>query len=181
MTSWNSWLPNSSVPHTTTETVNRHHPEHPFQKCGRFLGVLRVRKGLSRKELISRLLEKIDEDDPFLERISESLLKRVEVGQVVKLNRKMVEVFVQALNCTSSERFQLLVLADLNPFADSQGGMDAVDKALTQVFFLLRERSIVRHLIASAVSKSPSPTLTDERLMLLLVEIADRVKQSTIR
>ena len=176
MTSCNSWLQNSSAPHTPIETANRHHPKHPFQKCGMYLGVLRVRKGLSRKQLISKLIDKLNADDPFRGKISESLLKRVEVGQVVKLNRKMVEAFVLALNCTSFERFDLLVLADLNPFANNRGDMDDVDKVLAQTFLFLRDIPVVRHLIASALIKSQSSSITDDRLIQLLAEIAERVK-----
>jgi hypothetical protein len=148
----------------------------PYEAFGKFLAVLRDHKRLSRKQLISRLLNEIDEDDPFFPRISESLLKRVETGQVVKLNRRMVEVFMRALNCTSEERFQLLVLADLNPFADSQGGMSSADIMLANAFFVLKNQVRVGYLTHRAVNDSDPRKFTEAQLLQLLCEIVSHIK-----
>jgi hypothetical protein len=88
----------------------------------------------------------------------------------------MIEVFVHALDCTSAERFHLLVLADLNPFADNQGNISAVDMTLVHAFFLLKDRPIVKHLVNKTLNQSQSPNLPDEQLIQLIAEIVDRVR-----
>jgi transcriptional regulator with XRE-family HTH domain len=84
----------------------------PNLLIGAEVGRLRTSKGLSRQQLFTRVYRHLDNDDPILEVINESWLKRVETGEVVNLTRRMLEVLCQGLDCTEKQKARLLLYAD---------------------------------------------------------------------
>ncbi|MEO7911165.1 MAG: helix-turn-helix transcriptional regulator [Roseiflexaceae bacterium] len=89
-------------------------PEPAIRRCGAAIARLRTLRGWSRAKLIARLYDQIDPTAPVYDRISIAWLARLEQGRVVKLSRAMLDALCHALECSSHERIELLLLADRN-------------------------------------------------------------------
>jgi DNA-binding PadR family transcriptional regulator len=153
-------------------------PEPAVMLCGQFIGVLRTRKGLSRKELIARLHRELDEDDPLYYEVSDSWLRRLEAGVLVKFPRSTILALSRALRCTPEEQGELLIIADRNPLADDNGRMSQPARVLAGFVILLNNHLVARSMIEIALTNSPSSRLSEEELMHLFSHIMARVAPS---
>jgi transcriptional regulator with XRE-family HTH domain len=109
----------SSAPETTRKTRRKR-----TQRWGPRIRELREAKGWSRTALQGRYQKQLEERNPdfdFEELLSDAWLSRAERGQSVIYTREHIEVLCDALECTSSQRVEILIAADLNVFADING------------------------------------------------------------
>lgn len=112
-------------------------PEVATQRLGSEIARLRNQRAWSRSHLVLRLMRMVDENDPLADMISESWLKRLEDGRIVKVSRHMLELLCQALDCTDEERVWLLLCADRNPLASENGPPNRVAMLLNYTIHLL--------------------------------------------
>lgn len=150
-------------------------PEPAAMLCGQFIGVLRTRKQLSRKELVARLHRELEEDNPLYYEVSDSWLRRLEAGVLVKIPRSTLLAISQALRCTPEEQRELLIIADRNPLADDSGRMSQAAKVLASFVILLNDHPVARSMIEMALTDAPSLRLSDEELVRLFSNIMERV------
>jgi transcriptional regulator with XRE-family HTH domain len=176
MASNDSRISNSPSTPKPNRTVKLSSSRNPSQQFGEFVGRLRNRRGLSRSQFAVRALEQLDEASPYF--ITESLLKRIELGQVVKLNRGLVDVLAQLLDCTFYERIRLLVLADLNPFAHSQDDMSEKDLALAYAFVQLKDWLIVWQEDKTGLHDPLSLKFADDQLLRALKDLVDHMNHA---
>lgn len=115
-------------------------PELSTQRCGEEIARLRNIRNMSRARLVARISTEIDEDDPSADSISESWLKRLENGVLVKLPRTTLDAICRALRCTPRERARVLLLADRSALATEETP-DAVAETLNYVTLRLHEQA----------------------------------------
>jgi len=122
-------------------------PDIPTIRCGDRIVRLRTQRGLSRSRLIQRLFDVLEPADLSRYNISEAWLARLETGHVVKLPRGIMEGLCRALNCTASERWDVLLEADRNILADVDGVLTDDAKAFTRAMARLYENPRVVTLL----------------------------------
>jgi hypothetical protein len=146
--------------------------------CGRYFEQLRAQRGFSRHAVVQRYYEIFGSDESAMLPLSETQIKRFESGELVKLNRRFIECLAYAIGCTPSERFQLLICADMNPFADCNGEMEALDVALVGALLFLKSNPHIADLLSRLPIDPHTAQLNYEQCGLqLLISIGPLLKQ----
>ena len=96
-------------------------PEESTKRLGDEIARLRNEKGLTRTQLVVRILYMLGAEHPFTEVISEGWLNRLESGRLVKISHETIEILCEALKCTDGEKIIVMMYSDRNPLSDSQG------------------------------------------------------------
>jgi transcriptional regulator with XRE-family HTH domain len=148
-------------------------PELSTRRLGEEVARLRNTRNWSRAKLIVRLYDVLDADDPTLDHISESWLKRLENGHTVKMPRQTVEVLCQALHCTAKERARLLLYADRSIFVDCNGAPDAVAEALN--YMIDRLYTETGEILAGLIGQRRAADLDEQELFELTATVLELV------
>lgn len=158
-------------------------PEQALIRLGRKVARWRTREGLSRSKLARRLVRLHDQlppGDPEEEiDIGESQIRLIEEGKRVKVSRRVIELFCIALNLTSVERSQLLVIADRNPLADPSGHMDDLSDFLLQAVVDVRDDPKGRLLFDQLLRDKRIDSFTREERIDNLLRILTFLKNSS--
>jgi transcriptional regulator with XRE-family HTH domain len=149
-------------------------PEASVQRCSAEIARLRTKRNWSRAKLVARLYDELELGDPNFDSISESWLKRLESGQMVKLSRQTLEAICKALNCTPQERVSVLILADRNVFAEADGTTERVAVALTRALIHLKANPMVHEILGNIIGQRRAEDL-DENELLELIVTAERL------
>lgn len=147
-------------------------PETCTQRCGEEIARIRTLRKWSRSKLIARLYTELSEDDPTYDSISESWLKRLENGEIVKLPRQTIEALCRTLLCTPTERARILLYADRNIL----GAVDAPD----EVALLLNEvigdlHTAAADILADLIDQRRTADLARQEKLLLVAKALDLV------
>jgi transcriptional regulator with XRE-family HTH domain len=145
-------------------------PEMAAKRVGETIARLRTSRNWSRAKLISRIYDQKEEDtnDGPDDILSESKLARLESGRAVKVPRKMIEDICQALNCTDTERAEILLAADRNVFADEE--VEVGPEAYVLNYLALRLRNDAAEILAGIVGERDYTDLTAEEVNELCIE-----------
>ncbi len=146
-------------------------PESTTASCGQAIAKLRVKKNVSRRQVIARLLRELHEDDPLYEQVDISWLRRLEDGQVVKLPRHTILALGRALRCTQAELNELLLIADRNPLADDDGNMSPIAREIAELALCLKSDPTAQRMIERALSDPRAAKLTPEGRLQLFKHI----------
>src|SRR5688572_23047085 len=95
--------------------------EFPTKKFGEQVARIRTLRGWSRALFVKHMDALVEERFLVNESVSEGLVRTVEEGRKATISRALLELLAEALKCTPSERLNLLLAADRNPYADSDG------------------------------------------------------------
>lgn len=153
----------------------------PTKAFGQQIALLRNRQGLSRAELVKLLDDELEEFGFSLgQKVSEGWLRNIEDGNKVKITRPVIELLASALNCTSSERFYLMMLADRNPLADSDGNVGVVEEFLLRAISDVNQHPRARFLLSKMVgdNKEKVAKLTSRELFDILEKILMMVREN---
>lgn len=153
-------------------------PELSTQRCGEEIARMRTVRRLSRARLVARIGTEIEEDDPCADSISESWLKRLETGVLVKLPRPTLEAICRALRCTPRERARVLLLADRSALAGDDAP-DAVAEALAFVTLRLHEQA--HAVMADLIGQRRASELTEAEIMEITATALELLARRTQR
>lgn len=155
-------------------------PEQHLKRLGLKVARCRTREELSRAKLVERLLHlhySLPPDDPEEKlNISEGLIRNIEEGKKVKVSRRLIELLCIALKLTSTERLQLLAIADRNPLADKNGQMDGVSDFLLQTVIDIRDNPKGKILFDQMLNDKRAESFTREERIDILLRILDFLK-----
>lgn len=139
-------------------------PEQAARRCGAEIARLRTRRNWSRAKLIARLYDELGPDDPNFDTISESWLKRLENGHVVKVPRQTIEALCRALQCTPREHARLLLYADRNGLVGA-ADPDQVSELLH--YTMLRISADAHDILSSLIGQRRAADLDDQEYLEL--------------
>lgn len=139
------------------------------KRFGHKVARLRTKRIGSRSQLVRRLDDELDADDPSYNSISEAWLARLERGEVVNLRRPVIEALCRALGCTPQERLHLMQLADRSPFSES----DPVADVLTSVMVLLFSET--HQPLSKLIGKREATELTEKEMLVFVATAIEMV------
>lgn len=150
------------------------------QRWGPIVRKLRDGKDWSRTVLLGMYLQKLvaRKGDAFdhHEVPLESWLSRAENGRNVNVTRENIEVLCEALDCSPEQRWEILMAAGMNIFADVDGNMSDEDKffqrALTSLSNSRRARRVIEHYALKHEEALRAGGENDLELLLAVVQAA---------
>lgn len=140
-------------------------PEQAVKRCGQEIARLRTRRRWSRPKLIARLYDELDPNDPSVDTISESWLKRLENGDMVKVPRQILEALCRALRCTQRERARVLLYADRNGLVGAEHP-DAIAEILHYTIIHLYDAT--HDLLTNLIGQRRADELDDQEMFELI-------------
>jgi transcriptional regulator with XRE-family HTH domain len=146
-------------------------PEPTARRFGDEVARLRTKRGLSRARFISRLYALQSFDTSLRETISESLLRQIEEGTKVKITRHIIELFCLVLECNPGERLNLMIAADRNVLANSDGAIDPEAEVLLRAVDEIYNNSTARTLLKLLLTNKETATLNNHEIFEILERI----------
>jgi len=145
-------------------------PELVTKRCGEAFGRLRVIKGLSRPQVLSRLYRDYP-DGSVIEEITESWLERFENGRLVKVQRHTIIALCKAIRATPRELWNVLVASDRNALADDDGVASPAAEALIIFSAYLYDIPEVKDMLTSITKDKRVATMSREALFQLMADV----------
>jgi transcriptional regulator with XRE-family HTH domain len=147
-------------------------PSSRNKLLGDRIAVVRTARGLSRAKLVSKVLGLLDADDDRRALVSESVLREIEEGNRVTVPRALLELLVQALDCSLSERLDILLAADRNVFATSNGHTPEPANVLLRSIALLYETDpLVKTQVEMLLGDRHAALLDADELLSILEKV----------
>jgi transcriptional regulator with XRE-family HTH domain len=147
-------------------------PPKRHQLLGDKIAALRSQRRLSRAKLVSKALGLLTPDDQLRGFISESSLREIEEGNRAYLSRQLLELICAALECSASERFDVLLAADRNVFAERDGNTSEPLLAVLRALQLLLETDpVVKTQIEVLLDQRDATRLNAEELISILERV----------
>lgn len=150
------------------------------RRFGEAVARIRNKRQWSRAKLIARLLNEVDESDPNYGSISETWLKRLENGEMVKLTRATIEAVIRALRCPLNEKADLLLYADRNVLLCEEEIPNPINEMLNYILIVIQEDA--RIILKDLVNDYRGDKLTDsEQFELAASALELAIKQRSKR
>lgn len=141
----------------------------PSRQLGNKLAGLRLKRSLSRSRLIDKVYALLSPDDPLRRAITDSSLREIEEGNRVNTSRAMLETLCLALECTASERFDVMLAADKNVFAEPNGEVpNAAETLIRGLEIMYYSDSVVRAQIEVLLNNRSVSSLNEDELFEIL-------------
>lgn len=151
----------------------------PNKRVGEKIAILRVKVGFSRSKLVEQVHTLLPLEDPLRTIITESVIREIEEGNRVNLPRAMLEILCMALKCSESQRFEIMLLADRNAFANSVGETATATETLMRAIAAISAAdSIVQTQIEVLLNNRNANMLNEDELIEILEKI---VQMASVR
>jgi transcriptional regulator with XRE-family HTH domain len=139
----------------------------PQQRLGDYIGRLRIRRGLSQREVVCRLCGILGDAAPEDGCLSETWYKRIEQGRTVKISRVTIAALTEVLCTTPQERAGIWLAADRNVTISLAATPSVADEVLNFVCYTLHTEA--REMLSTLLEDRRTVAL-DRRDMLGIVQ-----------
>jgi transcriptional regulator with XRE-family HTH domain len=151
-------------------------PDQCTMMCGPLIARLRVQKELSQTDLVQRILYHWQYSD-CRDKVTESWLRRVEQGRIVRISRLALEIICDVLQCTDTQRIEILVTADRNVLNDTEGLSSRLSQKLNLLVYHFEKE--VNSLFQGSIGKINIDNIDDDDLDEI-IQVAAQVVLKTI-